>query len=67
MNFASWDRTEQTCTGRAKKSIPYNLLAITHQRFKLILQYFAGVLSVYITYICKLYFATANNEKDTLN
>jgi len=30
------------------KSIPYNLLLITHQLFKLILQYFAGVLNVYI-------------------
>ena len=30
------------------KSIPYNLLLITDQLFKLILQYFAGVLNVYI-------------------
>jgi len=36
------------CTGRANKKYPPTILPITHQRFKIILQYFVGVLTVYI-------------------
>jgi len=36
---------------RAKKGAPYNLLLITHQRFKILLQNFAAdVLNVYMGY-----------------
>ena len=45
-------------TGRtSKKNSPYNHLPITHQRFKLILQYFAVVLNVYIDMYLPSYFS----------
>ena len=37
-------------TGHARKKVaPYKLLQIIHQRFKLTLQYFAGVLNIILT------------------
>ena len=43
--------------GAPVKSIPYNLLPITRQRFKLILQYFAVVLNAYIDIYLPSYFS----------
>ena len=48
------------------KSTPYNLLPITYQRFNFV-TYCRSIERLYQHIFAKLYFATVNSEKDTVN
>ena len=67
-NLRSSKMTWFDLQGAPIKGIPYNLLLITHQWFKLIFLIFCrSIERLYQHILAKLYFAMSNNEKDTVN